>query len=217
MIQPGIYKFKEELWTMLEIPKGQWERRKDDLLKWFTNFFDYELINGRPLMIKINEVYGEYQSLPRKMDGYNMEEKIVDYEKFTVAALGTEFKPNSKTKVAREAINSFGKRKYNHTSQEAVARRFISPAFEKYGESDGVRKWVWYTTYELLSEEVVADWRKIMSEEHISEEEAANAFYRQELGEDISKEKQYFANARARFVDKYGEFPILVESWKVKG
>ena len=31
-----------------------------------------------------------------------------------------------------------------------------------------------------------------MSEESISETEAANAFYKQEQGEDISKEKGYF-------------------------
>lgn len=217
MIEPGTYNFKEEFWQMLNINQGQWARRKTDLLLWLENFFDYELLEGRPLRIKILEVYGEYQPLPRKVKETNMEQKVSDYEKFTIAALGTEFKPNSKSKVAREAIQSFGQERYGHTSQRAVTERFIKPAFDKYGESDGIHKWVWYSTYVELDEATLADWRNIMEEEHISEQDAANAFYKQEQGEDISKEKSYFAAARARFKDKYRECPILVESWKVRG
>lgn len=216
MINPGTYKLKEEFWLLIGISKSQWDRRKQDLLQWWTNFYDYEILEGKPLRIKINEVYGEYQPLPRKLKETNLEEKIADYERFTIAALGNEFKPNSKSKVAREAIWSFGQEKYGHTSQEAVTKRFVRPAFEKYGVSDGIHKWVWYSTYEPLSEEIVQDWRNIMVEEHISEAEAANAFYKQEQGMDISKEKSYFAAARKRFKEKYGECPILVESWKVR-
>lgn len=216
MIEPGIYKFKEEFWQMININHGQWTRRKNDLLQWLENFFDYELLEGKPLRIKILETYGEYQPLPRKIKETNMEQKIIDYEKFTIAALGTEFKPNSKSKVARDAIQSFGQERYGHTSQKAVAKRFIKPAFDKYGESDGIHKWVWYSTYQELDEVTLADWHNIMEEEHISEQEAANAFYKQEQGMDISKEKRYFANARARFKEKYGECPILIESWKVR-
>ena len=55
-----------------------------------------------------------------------------------------------------------------------------------------------------------------MSEEHISEQEAASAFYKEQQGEDISKEKGYFKNARTRFKKEFGSTPILVESWRVK-
>ena len=216
MIKVETYKLKEEFFPLLNIALNQWKSRKNDLLLWLENFYDYEILDGKPLRIKIIEVYGEYQPLPRKVEGFNMKEKIKDYEQFTIASLGTEFKPNSKSKVAREAISSFGKEKYGHSSQRAVTERFVKPAFDKYGETDGVHKWVWYSTYEPLGEDVVADWRNIMQEEHISEEEAANAFYKQEQGMDISKEKQFFANARNRFKEKYGEFPILVKSWKLK-
>lgn len=215
MIEPKLYKLKEEFFPMLNIAINQWKSRKEDLLQWLTNFFDYELIDGRPLMINVTEVYGEYQPLPRKLKETNMAEKIADYELFTVAALGTEFKPNSKSKVAREAIMAFGEEKYGHTSQEAVTKRFVKPAFDKYGESDGINKWVWYSTYELLPDDVVADWRSIMAEEHITEAMAASAFYRQELGEDISQEQNYFARARRRFKEKYGGCPIPVVSWRV--
>lgn len=216
MLKPGIYKLKEEFWPMIGVASSQWNRRKEDLLAWWKEFFDYELLDGKPLQIKILEVYGEYQPLPRKVEGFNMAEKMADYERFTIASLGTEFKPNSKYRVAREAIHDFGEKKYGHTSQEAVARRFVAPAFDKYGESTNEHVWVWYSTYQELSEAEATDWRNIMEEERISETEASNAFYKQAQGEDISKELSYFAIARQRFKEKYGEAPILVQKWRVK-
>ena len=59
-------------------------------------------------------------------------------------------------------------------------------------------------------------WRRIMEEEHISEREAANAFYRHADGEDISKEKGYFKAARDRFVTEFGDYAILVSDWRLK-
>lgn len=215
MIEKKTYKLKEEFFKLLNIPQYQWNKRKKDLLEWLKNFYDYKLHEDKIISIEILEVYGEYEPMPRKVKLTNMEEKIRDYEKFTIASLGTEFKPNSKMKVVEEAINEFGYVKYHHTSKKAVAKRFVKPAFNKYGESDGVHKWVWYKTYEPLDEEILADWRRIMREEHISELEAANAFYRFAQGQDISKEKNYFKKARKRFSDKYHDCAILVESWKV--
>lgn len=75
---------------------------------------------------------------------------------------------------------------------------------------------MWYETYEPLDELTLERWRTIMTEEHISEHEAANAFYRQEQGEDISKEKGYFAKARMRFKEEFGSCPILVSDWRLK-
>lgn len=211
----NIYDFKKEFWTALGICKNQWENRKEDLLNWLTNFYDYELLNGRPLRIFIKEIYGEYRPLPRK-GADMMEQKKEDYTNFAIASLGTEFKPNSKAKTSREAIDAFGYEKYGHTNERAVAERFIGPAFELYGECNHVKRWVWYNTYEPLDDDTLNKWRTILREEHISEDEAANAFYRQEQGEDISKEKEYFKNARQRFKDEFGQAPILVSDWRLK-
>lgn len=216
MIEPGIYKLKEEFFVLNNIAINQWKSRKDDLLQWISNFFDYELLNGKPLQIKIIEVYGEYQPLPRKVPETNMKEKIEDYEKFTIAALGNEFKPNSKSKVAREAIDSFAYKKYGHTSQRAVTERFVKPAFDKYGETDNSHIWVWYSTYEELSEEDLATWRMIMESENISEMAASSAFYRYAQGENVDEEVGYFTKARQRFKEIYGEAPILVSKWRLK-
>ena len=210
-----IYDFKTEFWTEVGIKKNQWETRRQDLLEWLNNFYDYELLEGRPIKILIKDIYGTYQPLPRK-NIMTAAQKHEDYRTFTIAALGTEFKPNSKAKTSREAIGAFGREKYGHDNVEGVSRRYVGPVFDEYGETSGVKHWVWYSTYESLDDKVLERWRAIMSEEHISEQEAANAFYRQEQGEDVSKEKGYFKKARDRFMSEFGDMPILVSDWRLK-
>lgn len=99
---------------------------------------------------------------------------------------------------------------------QAVVRRYIKEPFNKYGETNDTQVWVYYSTYKPLDVDTVADWRKILREEHIGEEEASNAFYRQAEGEDVSKEIGYFKKARKRFEDKYNDVPILVKEWRLK-
>lgn len=172
-----VYDFKQEFWSIIHLSKYSWETRKEEVLEWLTNFFDYELYEGKPMRIYIKEIYGEYRPLPRK--GLELlQQKKADYEKFAIAALGNEFKPNSKARTAREAIDAFGYDKYGHTNVRAVTNRYVGPVFDEYGECNNVKHWVWYHSYEPLDEETLARWREIMEEEHISEREAANAFYR---------------------------------------
>lgn len=157
--------------------------------------------------------------MPRKapkQDTLNAE-KIKDYELFTIAALGPEYKPNSKTKVARDAIHNFGGRKYHHTNAEAVARRYVKKPFESYGETDNKWCWVWYSSYEELESSVLTEWRNILSQEQIAEEEAANAFYKMAEGENIELELNRYLRAKERILDIYGDFPVRVKKWKLKG
>lgn len=217
MIEIGIYEFKTEFWSMVNINEGQWKRRKEDLLEWLKEFYDYELLEGRPLRIHIKEVYGEYQPLPRQVNSTALsEEKKQRYTAFAIASLGTEFKPNSKAKTTREALDAFGRKDYGHENVQSISKRYIGPAFDQYGETNGIRHWVWYPSYEPLSETELERWRLIMAEEHISEQEAANAFYRQEQGEDISKEKGYYKKARARLKEEFGMNAVLVSDWRLK-
>lgn len=217
-MKQGIYLFKEEFCKELKIPQNQYNRRQDDLLIWLSNYYDFELLKGCPIRIHVREQLGEYQPMPRKLPKQDelTTAKIKDYEEFTIAALGTEYKPNSKSKIARDAIDAFGYKKYSHSNAEAVVKRYIKKPFDAHGETNGKQIWVWYSTYEPLSEEVLNDWRNIMAEEHISEHEAANAFYKQEQGQDISKEKGYYKKAQHRFAEKYGDIAVLVKEWKKK-
>ena len=111
----------------------------------------------------------------------------------------------------------FGYSKYGHTSVKAITARFIKEPFDKYGETNNTSVWVWYSTYTPLPNEILEHWRKILEEEHISEQEAANAFYRQEQGQDITKEKNYYKKAQERFKEEYKDIPVLVKEWKCKG
>lgn len=216
MIQKGTYKLLKEFFPMNNISDNTWKRRKEDFKIWLSEFCDYELTGVRPIMITIKEVYGDYEPLPRKVNVTNMEQKKKDYEEFTIKALGNNFKPNSQSKVARDAIDSFGLEKYHHTSQRAVAQRFVGPAFKEYGESDNQHIWVWYQTYEPLSIEDIKLWRDIMKNHKIAEEEAANAFYKASQGEDITKEKQYYKDALNELKSIKKDIPVLVSQWKCK-
>lgn len=130
-----IYDFKKEFWGIVGINKGQWENRKADLLEWLKEFYDYELLEGRPIRIYIKEIIGEYKPLPRKINSRELtEKKISKYTNFAIASLGTDFKPNSKARVSREAMSSFGYNEFGHISVPAVSRRYVGPAMEQYGE-----------------------------------------------------------------------------------
>ena len=72
------YVFKAEFCTGLGISKYQMDRRKKDLLIWLTNFYDYTIIPGSPERIKINEVFGDYEPMPRKVTDRTYE-KQKDY------------------------------------------------------------------------------------------------------------------------------------------
>ena len=217
-MQLGIYKFKEEFCKELGIPQNQYNRRQKALLEWLKNFFEYEFLPGNPIRIHVKEVIGEYQPLPRKapkQDELN-QQKREKYTTYTIASLGTEFKPNSKAKVARDAISDFGYEEFGHTNFRAVTERYVKKPFEEYGITNDINVWVYYSTYTPMEQETLEEWRKILKEEHISEEEAANAFYRQEQGQDISKEKGYYKKALERFKEEHGDIPILVKEWKLK-
>lgn len=205
---------RKELTEKYSITRSSWDRRAQEVLEHLQDFMDIVEIESEKRTHKY-EIKGEMPDsippFPRKSE---LKQKKKDYELYTMKALGTEFKPNSKSKIAREAIRDFGQDKYGHKSQEAVVKRYIKEPFDKYGVSDGNKYWCYYNTYEVLEPEVLEAWRKILKEEHISEREAANAFYRQQQGEDISKEKQYYQNALDRFKAEYGSMPVLVSKWK---
>lgn len=217
-----IYLIIEEFLPELNITQYQYKRKRADLLEWLTEFYDYELINTNPKKIKINAVYAEYQPLPRK--GYSIENrkaktahKETDYLQFTIAELGNEWKPNSKSNIARKAIESFAKEKYGHDNVQGVAQRHVGPVMDTYGEKTNERYWVWYVTYTIVEQDIKEEWLKILEEEHLSEKEAANAFYKHAQGEDVSKEINYYKKAQNRFKEIYGDILVSVSKWKLKG
>ena len=51
---------------------------------------------------------------------------------------------------------------------------------------------------------------------HLSEKEMANAFVKEQQGEDISDEKSSYSKVMDRFKEKYDFRPIKVYKWKIK-
>lgn len=215
-MEVGFYKLKEEFFKQLHISDNSYRRRREDLLEWLKNFYDYELIDGRPIMIHIKEVYDEYEPLPKKgeMGKSLTAEKEKDYAAYIESKFTDEWVYTSKMKESREAIEAFGKEKYHHSSAAAVAKRYIGPAMNIKCEKSLERYWVDYPSYKPLSEEQVAAWRQILEEEHISEREAANAFYKKCRGGDTSKEEGYFKTALERCKIELGLSPILVLQYR---
>lgn len=196
--------------------ESQWRRRREDILEHLKDFMDVKeqkTDTGRYEYVVKGEVPKSIPPLPRKSQ---MTEKKKEYEEYTIRALGTEFKPNSKARIAREAISDFGHYKYGHENPESVSKRYIKEPFEKYGETNNKRVWVDYLSYEPLPEDTLIRWREILKEEKIDEQAAAAAFYKAQHGDgDISKEKGYYQKALGRFKDEFKYMPVLVSEWKV--
>ena len=205
---------RNELNQKYSITKNIWNTRHDDLISHLQDFMDIKEIKNERGRYTY-EIEGEMpESIPKLPRKSTLEQKKKDYEEFTIKALGTEFKPNSKSKIAREAISSFGNEKYGHYSQESVVKIYVKEPFDKYGVTNNHQVWVDYKTYKPLSAEVLADWRNILKEESIDEAAAAKAFYREQQGEDISQEKSFYKCALERFKAKYNTMPILVKEWR---
>lgn len=225
-IKTKTYLFKEEFCKELKISNYIFDRRKDDLLEWLKNFYEYDLLEGKPMYIIIKEILGEYKPLPRKSYGSEERENFIkqkkkDYEEFTIKSLGNEFKPNSKSKIAREAINEFGYEKYGHYSKEGVVRRYIKEPFDTYGETNNKTVWVKYPSYEIISDDLVREWKNILSEFKITREKFSSLYdeyflAKVEGGNVLKDIDNYYEQALNKFKELYGFIPVFVKEWKLK-
>lgn len=208
---------RNELTKRYGITRNAWERRHDELMNYLSEFMRIREVrnekSGRYTYEIDEDILPDIPAFPRKSQ---MEEKIEDYSNFTVSCLSAEFKPNSKRRVAKSAIDSFGLDKYSHSSEEAVARRFVGPIMDKKGEHNNNLTWVYYTTYEPLEDNILEAWHNILEEERINERDAANAFYKYSEGEDITQEVNSYKRAMERFKTIYGTIPVRVYSWRLK-
>ena len=57
------------------IPKNQVDHRQEELCLWLKNFFDFEILEGSPIKIKINRILKEYEPIPRKYDSSKRKEQ----------------------------------------------------------------------------------------------------------------------------------------------
>ena len=212
-----VYEVKKEFLPLLNVTANQWKERKDDLLEWWKDFFDYEITFAKPITIRINEIYNqEYQPLPRK-NVYTTAEKRADYAAATIAILsesGKEYKPITKAYVARKATNSFGLVKYGHTSEEGVAHNYIKPSFDKYAENSGEKVWCWSTDCVPLTEVELERWKEILYEVHLTEEEIQKVGIKALQKENIDKELSAYEKALMSMKSSFKGVPVYMDCWR---
>lgn len=207
---------RTQLTKKYNITRGQWQNRHDDLLEHLNDYFSIqEIKEGRYYYYIVpDEIPDEVPILPHKS---NKKEKETDYGEYVKENLSEEFEPNSKMRMSRKAIHAFGKEKYHHTSAEGVAKRYVGPAMEKYGEHSHYKVWVDPNTYIQLTEEEEEYRRECFVRNHLTDKKL------QEIGseslegiEPSQEDKDYYQKAMELFVMKYGFRPILVYSWRAK-
>lgn len=212
-----VYGLKEEFLPLLNIPEGQWKKRRDDLLEWWKDFFDYEITYSKPITIRINEIYSQkYQPIPRK-NVYTTAEKQADYAAATIAILsesGKEYRPITKAFVAREATNNFGLVKYGHTSEEGVAHNYIKPSFDKYAENNGEKVWCWSRDCSPLTAAELERWKEILYEVHLTEEEIQKVGIKALQKENIDKELTAFEKALMTMKSSFKGVPVYMDCWR---
>lgn len=218
MIEAKVYLFKEEFMPLLKITNYQYRHKKNELLEWLKDFFEYEILEGRPIRINILQQIGEYEPLPTKDQKQKTKKKQDDYENYVIEHLPKEFAPMSKARMTRDAVNDFGKEKYNHTNLEAVNKRYVGPAMETHGQKTEERYWCWYKTYKQLPQEVVDDWRTILAKWKCTEKEVYAAFCSKQASKDdaeMIRVEGAFKSAMAEFLSKYDDRIIFIPKWKI--
>lgn len=227
MIECKIYKVKEEFLPLLNISEHQWKKRREDLLDWLSDFFDFEIIHAKPICIKINEVYTQnYRPLPRK-NVFTAKEKRTDYTNYLIVLLGSsnnEFKPFSKVFMARSAINDFAYCKYDHESEEAIVKRYILPVLKIYAEKDEERRiWCWNTDCVPLNEEELKIWKDILRKTlYIKEDNIFELYDKIYNNESLEKEKNAYMEAIKQMsyecgrqgTDDWG-VPVCMHYWRL--
>ena len=207
---------RTQLTQKYNLTRGQWQNRHDDLLDYLGDFFFIkEIKEGRYYYYMVpDEIPDKIPSLPHKT---NKQEKIDDYANYVKDNLSKEFEPNSKMRMARDAIFDFGNKKYNHESAEGVAKRYVGPAMEKYGEHSTHKVWVDPTTYIVLTEEQEEYRHECFIQNHLTDRRL------QEIGSESlegiqpsQEDKDYYQKAMDKFIEKYGFRPILVYNWRAK-
>lgn len=220
-IECGIYKMKAEFFKALNITEYQYKHRREDLMEWLYNFFDYELLEDVfPIMIEIKEIFtDEYEPLPRRLVESTLQ-KQEDYGQYVKEHLPKDYEPYSKSRMAQEAIADFGCEKYGHFNDRSVAARYVGPAMEEFGDKRGDKVWINYHTYEILSDEIKQEWLKLLKQYKVDEKTIYETFVKtsqKNADASIFKEKsQHYREAMQIFDAQHHILPIRVDYWKIK-
>lgn len=210
-----------ELRQELNIPENQWRKRRADLLLWFNNFFDYEIVKeGRENYFVIKDIYEEYISLTRNakkassiVNKYEQEvESIMNYADYTNGSA-----------VGRKIVKKHRQPRGHKVGTAQKWSRTILKAHYSVME----KAWCVYlsedkTDFRVLTEEELELWKEVLNRHSEDTNQAAALDSEYEEGE-ITKEEylekvsaergKRFKNAHMEYRDLTGLWPVFVPKW----
>ncbi len=215
-----------ELKRELGISKRAWDSRREEILEYLGDFFDYKIVQIKNSKFFIaSEIYAEYQPLPRVR---NKEEIQQFYKEKTEEIV--EVQPiNTGSNIARMVTSNDNK--YNHA--EVTATRYIRPIInEEYDKTniDWYRLDKDHNMYHPLTEEQIEFIHECYANEATKNPEEAlkHTGYLIQQFRDREISKQDFADlsieilltkyefVMKKFKAKYGFRPMLVPTLNKK-
>ena len=211
-----------ELKQKLGISKRAWDSRREEILEYLNDFFDYKIIQIKNSKYFIaSEIYADYQPLPRARS----KEEIQQFYKEETEKI-VEIQPvNTGSNIARIVINSDNK--FHHA--ETTATRYIRPVISEEYDKTNID---WYklnksnNTYIPLTEEQIDFITDCYNNEAIKNpaETLKNVGYLIQQYREREISKQDFADmsiellltkyefVMKKFKAKYGFRPMLVST-----
>lgn len=208
----------------LNISRNDWERRKEDVLDWMKDFFDYDVYQEkRRIYYRIKEVKKEWEPVPRKYKSKEVKEfykeQVDDYVGHRAITTGAT--------IGRYVVKN--NNKFEHT--EGTAGRHCREVLKKdYLATEGA--WCYYdndlkTEAKPLDEKMNIRWKKILEETFgasdvdvqvkilnqieegiLSQEEGAEMIF------NVAKSK--YKVAMGAFHEEYGFYPFYCPKWEEK-
>ena len=212
---------RKELSDKYNISKWRWDpKNKSALMDFLKDYMDIEEVK-----VKNNYVYTITGEVPEILPAFprntNKKEKTDDYEEFVKENLPTEPTLESKVNMSTKAIKEMGNKKWGHYSSKSVARRYVGPAMEKYGEKSDYTVWAQKDaenfSYREMTAEEVEDLKHCFRTVNLPPEEWAERYKEvMEDEEEYYRQASLFKQALDMFYDTHHFMPVLVRRWMIK-
>lgn len=212
---------RTEISKLYNISKNDWLRKKDQVLSYLAEYMEIrEIVRNGRYFYEVDKVPENIPKMPKKSC---KEERMKEYEKFVQDYLPEEAEILTKYEVAADALESFGEAKFGHHSVESVLRSYVSPLMNKHGVQEKYC-WCWYNPhkrgYEPAPEDIVNEWRQLLSIAQINKDTVFNAFANAEtLGgqAELQCYKDAFGAALDTFkMHHHGKFLVRYAYWRKK-
>lgn len=234
-----VYLFKKVFCQcLLEESEYIATKRKNDLLKWLTEFFDYELITKKGCADKIiiHQIYKDYEKMPKKQ--YSIEKrteirkKREEYLEKFILSLFSE--PGSEeyltySYIARNIPYYSGVQgMFSGISYRTIAISYVKPVLHRVANFIPPKHWVWFECYEKVDEEATKEWIEMLREEERKQNERLieenRKLYLCEDSDLVEKDPpkkkfgkdNFYKKAIDRFKAEYGDFPVQSYRWVLK-